>query len=477
MKPAFVAAGVVVAACAVYLGAAVVSGQKVEKHLRAMTAATQADWPMIKVTDEHYQHGLLAATHTFTLRPACDVPDAGASAPQAAITIVQHVKHGPFPGFGGFGAATVDTELQMDAASRQEVAKLFGTGQPFQAHTDVAFSGATRTHFSVARFHVAGPDGQQMDFQGVTGDIDNDDHALEYDVRMPAMSVEAAASAPAAVHMALKGMHVHGRAEGAGDLALRPGKSQGELQAFELAMVAPGGSGAHKMGFGPIKFSQDTTFDKSLMTATGRAEGTGQFDETRLDRFELQSTMKRVDAVAYRGLVQRFVNNDPATCGKAPDPAKLFASQEVQAALMQMLSANPELSLDKLVVEIGGKRAELGYAVGVEGFTPADAKLPLQLGLMTKGYGNLRVKLPEEWVQKSMAYVAQQSGQSSGAADQAAMVELMLGKVVDQGYVVREDGMLRSELAYKGGRATINGKPLGVPGAGQPAVTPTAAAM
>jgi len=142
-----------------------------------------------------------------------------------------------------------------------------------------------------------------------------------------------------------------------------------------------------------------------------------------------------------------------------------MASQEVQAAVLQMLSANPELSLDKLTVEVGGKRAELGYVIGVNGYTADDAKMPIQVGLMTKGYGNAHVTLPADWIQKSLAYVSQQTGQASGVGEQAAMVDLMLGKVIDEGYVLRDGDMLRSEVAYKNGSATINGKPLGGPGA------------
>ena len=480
MKSAFVAAGVVVAACAGYLGVAAASGQKVEKGLRAMSAAAPSQWPMVRVTDERYDRHLFDATHTFTLRAGCDAPDAAASAPHAAITIVQHVKHGPFPGFAGFGAATVDTEFVMDAATRQQVAKFFGTEQPFQAHTNVAFDGATHTHFAVVRFHASGPQDEQVDFQGLTGDIDNRDGVLEYDVRVPAVSVAAAASAPEAVRMSLNGMHLHARAEGTGDFALRPGKSQAEVQSFEFVMAAPGTDATHRMDLTQLKLSQETSIDHNLLNSIGHAEAAGQFDDTKVDKIELQSTMKRFDAATYQGLVRRLVRSDPAACGKAPDAARLMASQEVQAAVSQMLSANPEISLDRLVVDVAGKRAELRYTIGVDGFTAADAKLPLMAGLMARGHGNLQVNLPEDWVRKSMTYVAQQSAQRSGqqadgAGDQAALVELMLAKVIDQGYVVREADMLRSEVAFKRGRATINGKPLGGPAAGTADVPPASA--
>lgn len=464
MKPVFVAAGVVVAVCAAYAGTAAVIGQKLEKNVRAMSASTQGQWPTLRLTDERYDRGLFAATHTVTLRVGCEAPDAAASAPREAITIVQHIKYGPLPGFKGLGAATVDTEVAMDAATRAQMLKVFGTEQPFQAHTDVAFSGASHTHFSVAKFHETGPKGEQVEFQGLTGDVDSDDHALEYDMHMPVLSVADAASSPAGVHLALKGLHMHARAEGTGDPSLRPTKSQGEIEAVELAMNTPGQDTSHKIAFNQFKFTQDTTIDKNLMSAVGHAEGLGQIDDTKLEKIELQATMKRFDAVAYRDVMKRFVNSDPKTCGKPADPAKLMASEEFQAALVHVLAANPEISLDKLVVVVDGKRAEMAYAIGVEGFTADDAKLPLTAGLMTRGYGNVKLKLPEDWVTKSLVYVAQQAGKDSGATDQAAFAELMLGKAVDEGYVVREEGMLRSEAAYKGGQATINGKPLGRPG-------------
>lgn len=464
MKPVLVAAGVVVAVCAAYLGTSVVIGQKLEKSMRAMSAATQAQWPTIRLTDERYDRTLFGATHTVTLRIGCETPDAAASAPQAAVTIVQHVKIGPLPGFKGVGAATVDTDVAMDAATRKEMLRVFGTEQPFQAHTDVAFSGASHTNFSIAKFHETGPKGEQVEFQGLNGNVDQKDTVLEYDVSMPILSVADAASSPAAMTMAIKGLHMHARAEGTGDLALRPSKSSGEIAAMEVAMKMPGQDAAHKVAFTQFKMTQDTTVDKNLINAVGRAEGLGQIDDLKLEKIELQATMKRFNMVAYRDIIQRLANADPKTCGKAPDPAKLLASEQVQAALTQLMSANPEISLDKLVVVVDGKRAEMAYAIGVAGFTADDAKLPLTAGLMTRGYGNVKLKLPEDWVQKSLVYVAQQSGKDSGATDQAAFAELMLGKAVDEGYVVREDGMLRSEAAYKGGQATINGKPLGRPG-------------
>lgn len=461
MKAGFVAAGVVVAVCAAWLGVAAVSGQRVEKSLREIPATAQAQWPMVRVADERYERHLFGATHTFTLRADCDAPEPGASAPQPAITIVQHIKHGPFPGMAGFGAATVDTELALDADTRREVARFFGTEQPIQAHTSVAFSGASHTHFSVARFHTTREPGEAVDFQGLTGDVDSSAGALDYDVRMPSISIASAASAPVSLHTTLTGTHLHAHAEGAGDVTLRASKSQGEVQSFEFALASPDGSGAHSMSLGPLKFSQDTAFDKGLMNAVARADGVGRIDDTRLDRIEIQSTMKRFDMATYQGFVRRLLSVDPKTCGKAPDPATLMASPEAQAALMRMLSANPEISLDRLVVEVAGKRAELRYAIGVEGFTATDARLPLLNGLMTRGYGTLWVDLPEDWVQRSMAYVARQAGQASGATDQAALAEMMLGKVIDQGFVIRDAGMLRSEMAFRAGRATVNGKPVG----------------
>ncbi|MGN6525651.1 MAG: YdgA family protein [Burkholderiaceae bacterium] len=474
-KSALVAAGVVAAACAAYVGAAVVGGQKVEKALRAVPVAAQAQWPMVKVTEERYDRGLFTATHTVTLRVGCDAAAAAASAPQASITVVQHVKHGPFPGFAGFGAATVDTELALDKGTRQELVKFTGTEQPLRVHTDVAFDGATHTHLTIASFRSPDATGPQVAFQGLTGDIDSDVHAIEYDLRAPGLSVAEAASAPVAMRMSFKGAHVHARAEGAGELALRAGKSQGELESAEVDFVSAPDTGGtpHKLAFNQLRFSQDTAIDKGLMNTVARADGHGQVDDTKLDKIEMQATMKRFDAAAYQGVVRRMVASDPATCGrKAPDPAQLFASQDVQAALLRMLSANPEFSLDRLAVEVGGKRAELGYLIGVNGFTADDAKLPLPAGLMARGYGSARIKLPADWIQQAMTYVAQQSGQSSDIGDRAAMVELMLGKAIDGGYVVREDDMLRSELAFRNGRATINGKPLGGPAEAGAGVTP-----
>jgi len=52
-----------------------------------------------------------------------------------------------------------------------------------------------------------------------------------------------------------------------------------------------------------------------------------------------------------------------------------------------------------------------------------------------------------------------------------------VGYVESACYVVREEGMLRSEAAFQAGRVTVNGKPIGRPAGGAPDQPVAAAPM
>jgi len=69
--------------------------------------------------------------------------------PQAAPTPMEPVrfttrsviKHGPFPGFAGFGAAQGHTELVLENPRSPTVAKLYGDASPVTMDTEFGFAG------------------------------------------------------------------------------------------------------------------------------------------------------------------------------------------------------------------------------------------------------------------------------------------------------------------------------------------------
>jgi uncharacterized protein YdgA (DUF945 family) len=461
---------VIAAAAAVVLlgvalvGGAAVTGTQAKKRLQAAPQAWQAQWPMLKVVDQHYQRGLFSSTHDVTLQFGCDSGAAAGGKGPLTLTLRQRVQHGPLPGFRGVGAAVVDTELVLPDALQKALAGLTGNQPPLRMHSVVGLGGTTDTQLVVPAMKSAAADEQQFSFEGLNGELHDDGTTLRYDVAMPALSVKSH-DARMAMQMTLRGARVHGEIGGRGSLLwTRPGQAHGELAQLEMQMSAgPGAPAMPPMKFAlrQVQITSANTLDKELLNAVARLSAQGEFNDVKLDRIEMQASFKRLHAPSYEHLVQRVMDTGATACDmkQAVSPQVMLA--QLQQDLVALLPYNPEYTLDKLAVETGGRRAELSYAVGVEGVTAEDTALPLQALFIGKGHVRAEAQLPMAWVEQAVARFGG-AGQADPAA-QAEMVNVMLAKLTNDGFIVREGEMLRTRLSFEKGQMLVNGKPLARP--------------
>jgi uncharacterized protein YdgA (DUF945 family) len=455
------------AAAVVLLGGAVVAGATVtgtqaRKKLQEAPLAWQAQWPMLKVVEQHYERGLFSATHTVTLQLGCEAGSPAAGGAPVLLTLVQRVKHGPLPGFSAVGAAVIDTELVLPEAARKAVAELTGNQPPLTAHTFVSLGGAAHTQITMPSFRMAGPEGQQLAWQGLVADVRDGGGTLRYELTMPGFTM-AMRDPRMAMTMKLTGVHLQGEANGGASWWLRAGKAEGEIGAIELAVEAQGGQGVppFKVALQQLRFSASNTIDKELLSNVAHLSGKGVFNDTQLDKIEMQASVRRLHAPAYERLMQHVMDTSSAACGmkQAVSPQVMLA--QVQQDLMALLPFNPEYALDKLAVEIGGQRGELSYAFGVNGVTEADAALPLQALLMSKAQFRGQARLPTAWVENTLARFS--GGASGDPAGQAEVMNVMLAKMTNDGFVVRDGAMLSTQFSLDKGQMLINGKPMGQP--------------
>lgn len=459
MKKAWIAAGgVALVGSVAVVGGAFVTGVQAKKELQAAATSWPAQWPMVKVVEQRYDRGLFSATHTMTLQLGCD-GDAKGPGPQL-LTLRQRVQHGPLPGFSSVGASVITTELVLPEAA----AAAFGDKAPLSARTVVGFDGASRTQVTMPAFKFAGPQGQQIDFQGLVADIDAQAGLLRYDMRLPSLVVRGD-DPKLSVSMTLSGVRVHGELRGSGSMWLRPGHGEGEVGVWQMSVVpreAGPASPALAMAFDSLKFSSTNTLDKDLLGSVAQLTGRGSVNGFKLDKLELQASLKRLHAPSYERLLQRVMDTGATACGmqQAVSPQVFLA--QLQQDVAALLPFNPEYALDKLVVESGGRRAELSYAIGVEGAGAEDAKLSLPALLMTKGKLRGQARLPLPWVEQAMQSFGG-AGQPADAAAQAEMMNVMLTKVTADGFVTREGDMLSTQFSVDKGQVLVNGKPVGQP--------------
>ena len=450
-KKAIVAAGVgvVLLGAVAVVGGAVVTGFQTKKALQAGPAT----WPMVKVVEQHYSQGLFSSTQTVALQLGC--PAAGA---QPVFTIRQRVKHGPFPGFSGFGAAVIDSELLVPDAARKMLDEVTGGQPPIAARTAVGFDGTLHSLVTMPAFHFRGPKGEQLSFQGLRADVTSKGESLRYDVSVPSLNM-AGKDERMAVEMRLAGLAMRGETTGSGtSVWLRPGTSQGELGSFEFSSMSQVASPVPPLRFAlnQIKADTETTLADALLTSRSQLTGQGTIGAVKLDKIELQASLKRLHAPTYEKLMQRFMDSAGSCDTQAAAPQLLL--QQLQQDMAALLPFGPEYALDKLALEIDGKRGELAYSVGVSGITDAELQAaPLQALLVSKGQVRGRALLPALWVEKTMTSFG--GGQQDPAA-QAELMNVMLAKLTVEGYVVRDGEMLSAQLRFENGQLTVNGKPL-----------------
>lgn len=455
------AAAVVLLGVAV-VGGAAVTGVQAKKKLQAQPVEWQAQWPLLKVSAQKYERGLFSSTNTMTLQLGCKT-DAN---PASGITIRQRIKHGPLPGFSSFGAAVIDTEVVVPEAERKQVAELIGDKSPFTAHTVVGFGGSTNTQFSIPAINYKSAKGEQVNWQGLTGEVRQSGASLRYVLATPGFSA-VGKDDKMAFEMKLAALRMHGEMNGTeGSFWMRPGAGELDLVSFEMnASAAPErGMPPVKMSLNQLKASSENKLDKDLLSNSTKFSASGVINDVRVDKFELLASVRRLHAPTYLRLIQRFMDTSAAACDmkQAVSPQVMLA--QVQQDFGALLPFDPEYSIDKLAVEIDGKRGELSYSVGINGATPADAQMPLQALVLTKAHLKGQAKLPVAWVEKAVVRFGNGPQTPQGdAAAQAEMFNVMLAKFTNDGFIVREGDMISSQVSFDRGQLLVNGKPVSRP--------------
>lgn len=184
--------------------------------------------------------------------------------------------------------------------------------------------------------------------------------------------------------------------------------------------------------------------------------GHGSFAGIELRTLEMEVSLRRVHAASYQKVMAALMGSacDPQA-QKAPDAA-LAAGQ---GDLYELLRHEPEYAVDRITVEVDGRRAEISYSVGVQGMTAEDARLPPQAIFATRGRLDAAARLPVDWVVKAAAVLGA-GGKNPLNPEQ---VRATLVQLAQQGLVVLEGEDVRSSLRYAQGALTVNGVAVPLP--------------
>jgi len=497
MKKATAVAAAAVLIVGGYVGATAYTGQRVARAYGEQMAKMEKAYNFLHVVQHQADKGLFSSTYTTRVRMGC-LPVGAAGDPQGApkplvIGFRDHVRHGPFPGLSSFGAAQIDSELILPDDAPQLLRQYLATMKPEDIRTVAGYGGGFRSAVRLPAGEFS-HDGTRIDWaelrMNASGQIEAGN--VRYEAVWPQLQIRRTArdkegqGAAVGDGARLVNLRMAGSAEGGGtSVWLRPSQGTMDVERIELRFTRAGG----KVGTAQVDklvYATELGIDKELLDAKARiagnlsvklAEDAAPFE---LKDIEFQESVKRLHAPT----LQKFLDAALAqagTCG-APAPAKaglpaappgadteaVAVGEEgggsgeagddlagrVMAMLGDLLSHEPELSVDKLALSYAGQRGQMSYALSLPRATP-DELIGMR-ALQQKLRLRARLQVPSGWIDK----VAAAGADPKGAQARLMQVRSLLDTGLAQGWVLREGEQLVSELQMDGGTLAVNGKPL-----------------
>ncbi|MET0344207.1 MAG: DUF945 family protein [Polyangiales bacterium] len=454
------------------LGFAAWSGGEVLGALDEQTSKVATLSPAFKVVERKVDRGLFHSTREVAVQLGCVPPGLrdGDAVEPIVLRWRDEIEHGPLPGARRLGVAHVRSSLHLPAKVAEKLAPFLGKEPPLRTETTISLTGALESTFELSRVQFSDPAQGSFTTTPLRGTVRGPAHpgateARTYVTEIPSWEIDT--RGPDGAHGAVHVDRTHYQVtmtRGADEASwVQPMQARGTIGKLELSGSAPAESGLASLRavFDALAFESESRIEQGLWTNTSKVVTKGKVGDVSLDALELATSMRRLHAATYQRFLSRMID-EALRCDAAPrDPDAFFG--ESARELTSMLVHDPEYAVDKLAVELGGKRAELSYSLGTKGVTKEDLDLPMLLVLQTKSVlaakARVHVGLLHELARKV-------GGAAAGGADPAelvAQVDAAIAEFAGQGYVVREGEYVASAATFEGGALKVNGVPLDLP--------------
>ena len=370
-----------------------------------------------------------------------------------ALIVVNHIQHGPLPGLRAVGNALIDTEVNFaDPAVQKQFETALGNQRPV-IRTVVGLDGTTSTHLDVPGGQLT-DSGTTLSWQALRGEIHNGGLNATTQLSWPELSVTSDKD-----QVILRGLAMSGSTHkqqpgdplGVGEQVFTlksmtyraaSGQTQGK---FSLSDLRVGGKSTLVGGF----YGGTLQYDIGQLDVETPSSGAQQFSKVQLHlgvgHLSREPLARMVNTISTLG---QKLHDNPAT-------ADLSSAQQqaLQDDALALLKAQPVFSVDRLsltqpsgVVMLSGT-AELPGAANLSAET---AQLLSTVPMAALGMVKLQARL-------NAAEPALRALLASFSPDAAANLQ----RLIDAGYLKRQGSSLTSDLAFSGGKGTVNGQALG----------------
>ena len=459
-KQVVITAAAIAAIAGAWGGSTAYLGQQVQQRLdaqvQAWNSAPEQRPRVVRITDVKYERGWLGATRVVNVAIGC-----GENA--ATLSWQDDIRHGPLPGFAGFGAARIDSKLRLTEAQKEHWRALTGEAQPQLAlRTWVSLAGAATMSLDMPVLQLRTADGGLLKMEQASAQLKLDRQGrAQYSASIPAYTFNGPMTeGPGTVRMRAQNLRWDG--EGLAPLWwVFSGKGEGRIGRLEVATEQPGEPEKPILLLEDLAYTQEGAMTDGLYGARFALGGKGQIGGMALDTISMKLRMERLHGESYARFVQSIYSAE-CPAGNADPQAQ---AKEWMAGVAALLPHNPSFALEELQFSAAGQRAKLAYSGTVQGVTEADLSGPNPVLAVMK-----KVALNAEF-EVALPMISQ----LANALDRPLppdVLEQSIAQAVGKGLLVRQADRVIAKVEWKNGGALLNGKPMPLPGAPAPAPAP-----
>ncbi len=433
---------VVVVLALVYAAASWFIGTKVETIMDEQYALVERN-PSVKIVKRDYVRGIFTATETATFEFS-DI----ATGP-LRITVLTHIKHGPFPGFKTVAAAAMDAELVTSEFSddvRKMLTDLFGDKKPLEIHSVVHLDGAGRTTLKVPSGELTA-EGRHIALRGLELDVDFTRNLGSYTFNGRSGGFE---YRDEDIHMQMSGLSGGGDAKlmFEDDPLLYIGKQNFAMDSFRMEAV-DADMGRLPVVLEKVSMVADTPVNGDMIDVVVLVDmQTQRIGDAEYGPAHYGISLRNLHARTLSSLYAVFSNLSTNEYGMPEN----LASLTVPA--FALLTYDPVFNIDRIDFNSPYGATSLKGYIKLNDVRTEDADNPFELlGKLEIGAD---ISIPEVLFGKLATREAESEEE---AAEWMEEITAQVDDYVDQGFVSRAEGVLTSKVLFKDEALMLNGVP------------------
>jgi uncharacterized protein YdgA (DUF945 family) len=441
-KQSLVVAGIFVA---VYVATSWGLGRAVHKYFDAWeNDLAKQPTPMLKITAREYSPGIFSSTEvlTFEVDPTAwrglnGPARALRNIPLANFTVRNRIVHGPLPGLSLPGVARIQSTLVLDEPMRTQIATTLGGREPISVDTLLGFIGGGRVHVSSPAFE-AQPDGGSLSWQGIEGRFTYGRKldAVRCDVVAPGLN----GTLPDGSSVRLDKMQL------TCNLTRSFEKLYTGTMEFRVATLSATQANGELSNMENTRVSSHSQAKGEYVDMTAVLNiGTVRIPQITMHDAQYDVTFNHLHGPTYSKLAG-------AIQGLGADSAEFVSPLDIAT---ELLEHSPEIVINRIGFAMPEGEAGLTGTLRLKDFSQADLALGSPQRVLTKLEATAHLWLDEGLLTRN--WPPDQAGAIAQIRNQIAQFEQL-------GYVTHKDHRFDTQLEFKQGMLTINGKPLGAGG-------------